>query len=413
MRKDTPYTFTDLLEDDDFISFVNHPSKEGYAYWNNLIRRGKVDRDDYKLATHYIKKLAEANPIFTEDDIKDMWLNIKIENKKKDRNKHKRFYLFLTHIAIAGIFIIGAFLFLQYQKTENTPVTIAENNIGIENVAKPELTGNDIQIVLSNNDRITVAENHSEIKYNEQGEAEINSQAIEKSTQQENTEKKNTFNQVIIPKGKFSSLILSDGTKLWLNAASRVVYPPVFDQEKREIYIEGEAYIDVVPNKNQPFIVKTKQMEVNVLGTSFNISAYEDEKAQSVVLVSGAVTIKTENDQQVTETQLSPNQLFTLTENETKVQTVNTKNYISWKEGYYIYKSEKLSHILNRLSNYYGIDIEYDDRIAGMRYSGKMDLKEDIERVLRGLSHTAPISYWKENNIHHLSFNDKKELPME
>lgn len=402
MRKTATYTLEDLLENDDFISYAHHPTKESHNHWLGLIRKGKVNQHDYELALDYIKKLSESNDSLAEDEVRDIWLNVRIENKKYTYTRHRRLYLLISAIA-AAILTAGFFLSRQLIKTEEPTIMIAESSLKIEDVSKPDLKGDDIQVILSGNNSIAVKDNHSEIKHNDKGEAEINSQKIEEMTDRATTEEPATYNQVIIPKGKFSSLILSDGTKLWLNAASRVVYPPVFEKTNREIYIEGEAYMEVSPDKDRPFTVKTKQLDINVLGTSFNISAYEEETSQTIVLISGSVTVKTKNEQKSVETILSPNQLFLLTGEKTQIRNVNVKNYISWKEGYYIYKSETLAHILNRLSNYYGITIEFDDVVGNMRYSGKMDMKEDIESVLGGLCYTAPIEYQQKNDIYYLS----------
>lgn len=403
MRNTATYTLEDLLENEDFISYAHHPTKESRTHWLSLIRKGKVNQHDYDLALDYIKKLAESNESLAEDEVRDIWLNVRIENKKHTYTRLRQLYLLVSTIA-AVILIAGFLLSRQLIRTQEPTVMLAESSLKIEDVSKPDLASNDIQVILSGNNSIAVKDNHSEIKYNDKGEAEINSQKIEKTIDQTTTEKPAAYNQVIIPKGKFSSLILSDGTKLWLNAASRVVYPPVFEKTSREIYIEGEAYMEVSPDKNRPFIVKTKQMDINVLGTSFNISAYEEETSQTIVLISGSIKVKTKNEQKPIETLLSPNQLFSLTGEKTLIQNVNVKNYISWKEGYYIYKSESLAHILNRLSNYYGITIKFDNAVGNMRYSGKMDMKEDIESVLEGLCYTAPIEYQQRNDMYYLSF---------
>lgn len=399
MKKAPPYTFVDLLENEAFISFVHYPTKESRNYWYALIKNGTISRNDYELAQYYIKQLSESDEHLEDEELKDMWINIRIKNKNHLRKKQQKQYLLSSSLAItASLLIVGFILFRNLTATDR-PDTVVENRTNIENVSRPDVTSDDIQVILSDNNRITVKDNNTEIKYNDKGEAEVNSQKIEESIKQ-TTANQIAYNQVIIPKGKFSSLTLSDGSKLWLNAASRVVYPPVFERKKREIFIEGEAYIEVTPDENRPFIVKTKQMDVRVLGTSFNISAYEEEKTQTIVLVSGSVTVEAKNK----ETKLSPNQLFSLAGENSQVQNIDVRDYISWKEGYYIFKSETLSHILKRLSNYYGVAIEFDHMVGNMYYSGKMDLKEDIERVLGGLCYTAPIEYQQENDVYYLSF---------
>ncbi|MDR2680915.1 MAG: FecR domain-containing protein, partial [Tannerella sp.] len=267
----------------------------------------------------------------------------------------------------------------------------------IEDVARPDSIGGDIQIVFSGEEHMTLKEKTAEIKYNEKGEAEINSQTVSQTARPE--AEATAYNQVIVPRGRHTSLTLSDGSRLWLNASSRVVYPPVFDGKKREIYLEGEAYLEITPNANSPFTVKTKQMEIRVLGTSFNVAAYEDEPSQTVVLVTGAVSVRTgTQDGDGRTVEMAPNQLFQVSGTETELLNVAVENYVSWKDGIYLYKEEKLSLILKRLAHYYGVEIRFVSEVGEMRFTGKLDLKNDAERVLHGLSNTAPVRCRRENN---------------
>ena len=111
---------------------------------------------------------------------------------------------------------------------------------------------------------------------------------------------------MIIPKGKRTRLTLADGTHLWANSGTRVVYPSHFEKNHREIYVEGEVYLDVFRNEDAPFIVRTKDFQIQVLGTSFNVSAYPSEGVSSVVLVEGSVNVKNQQKEQV---KLAPGQL--------------------------------------------------------------------------------------------------------
>jgi ferric-dicitrate binding protein FerR (iron transport regulator) len=313
-----------------------------------------------------------------------------VHQKKNSR----RIYLLIAASAACVLALVGIFLFQH--SVEEPPVLIAQNELKIENIARPDTMGDDIQIIFSEENKITLKEKRAEIKYNDKGEAEVNSNVVTQAI--DTTEQQETYNQIIVPKGKHTSLTLSDGTKLWLNAFSRIVYPPVFHKEKREIYIEGEVYLEVTPDKERPFIVKTNQMEVRVLGTSFNVSAYEDETSQAVVLVSGSVFVKTKAHADK-ETELVPDQLFKLTGTETQLLTVKAANYISWKDGIYIHKDENLALILNRLAHYYGITVQFSPEVGAMKFSGKLDLKDNPERVLSGLSNTAPLQCRKQDDV--------------
>ncbi len=133
-------------------------------------------------------------------------------------------------------------------------------------------------------------------------------------------------------------------------------------------------------------------MDVQVLGTSFNVMAYETDESSSVVLVTGVVQVDTKDDEDF---RLEPNRMFSYNQGECDIKEVNVNDYILWKDGLYTYRSEHLSVILDRLSRYYGKKISYKSDVADLKCSGKLDMQEDLEVVLDGLSQTAPILYKK------------------
>ena len=212
---------------------------------------------------------------------------------------------------------------------------------------------------------------------------------------------------MIIPYGKRSTITFSDGTKAWVNSGTRLVYPVEFKKEQREVFVVGEIYIEVAEDKARPFIVKTSDIEVKVLGTKFNVSAYESDKTKNVVLVSGSVKVsaKSSNKDDVL---LSPNQMYSVTNGVAGVKNVDVNKYIMWIDGLYYFESAKLGDILNRLSRYYGKIIIYDNTVAELRCTGKLDMKDEMQEILQGLTHTVPISY-KQNvdGVHVITLNHK------
>ncbi|MDR0700097.1 MAG: FecR domain-containing protein [Tannerella sp.] len=392
MKENTKYTIADLLEDEYFISSVNSPTAESEAYWAALRQKGRVTEEDYELASYCIRSFRQSDRQLTKEETGDMWANILTASVCSKSNRRRHLYLSLAAacvLALAGWFVFH--LLTPANVMESATAIIPQK---IEDVARPDSIGKDIQIVFSGEERMMLKEKTAEIKYNEKGEAEVNLQVVSPTGK---PEAQATYNQVIVPQGRHTSLTLSDGSKLWLNASSRVVYPPVFDGKKREIYLEGEAYLEITPDADSPFTVKTRQMEIRVLGTSFNVSAYDDEPSQTVVLVTGAVSVKagTLAGQSI---EMTPNQLFRVSGTETQLHNVEAENYISWKDGIFLYKDEKLALILKRLAHYYGVTIHFTPEVGEMQFTGKLDLKNDAERVLNGLSNTAPVRCRKENN---------------
>lgn len=157
-------------------------------------------------------------------------------------------------------------------------------------------------------------------------------------------------------------IVLSDGTKVHLNAESKLTYPICFNDKERIVQVEGEAYFDVAPDKAHPFIVRTPHTSIRVTGTSFNVRAYADEEVESTTLVSGAVRINSENE----DYELIPNQHFAYDKNSRKstVSNVNTELYTSWESGSFIFLNVPLENVMSYLSKWYGFKYTFEDEAA-------------------------------------------------
>jgi ferric-dicitrate binding protein FerR (iron transport regulator) len=201
-----------------------------------------------------------------------------------------------------------------------------------------------------------------------------------------------------VPPGKRTVLNLPDGTKVWVNSDTRLIYPASFSHDMREIFVNGEIYIDVAKDEKRPFIVKTKDMEVRVLGTKFNITAYEEDDEKTVVLVSGSVQINTKNNND--SALLTPEQMYVNEKGQTHITTVDTKTYTSWIDGIYFCKNLNLENILQRLSRYYGVEIACDPSVGKEIFSGKLDLKENLDSIFDGIAFAIPISYTESNGAY-------------
>ncbi|MEW9607144.1 FecR family protein [Bacteroides sp. L008] len=157
-------------------------------------------------------------------------------------------------------------------------------------------------------------------------------------------------------------IVLSDGTKVHLNAESQLTYPICFNNKERIVQVEGEAYFDVAPDKAHPFIVQTPHTSIRVTGTSFNVRAYADEGVESTTLVSGGVKINNENE----DYELLPNQHFLYDKNSQKgiVSNVNAELYTSWESGSFIFINIPLENVMSYLSKWYGFKYTFEDDAA-------------------------------------------------
>lgn len=184
---------------------------------------------------------------------------------------------------------------------------------------------------------------------------------------------------IVVPKGQRASVVLSDGTRVNVNAGTRLIYPARFATDRREIVVEGEVFLDVTPDPSRPFIVKANGFDVKVLGTRFNVCAYKDDAMASVVLVEGKVEVRTNGNEKVI---LAPNQLIEINEEGSNIKDVNVFEYICWKDDLMVLDNHKVGEIFNKLARYYGRTILFDKEIGEIPISGKLDLRGKLEDVI-------------------------------
>jgi len=312
----------------------------------------------------------------------------------RQNKKHNRRYVSLliwsgSIAASICIFIIaGKQLFSLSQ-----PVATVDYISIMQSFATADEDSDNVQLVLPNNQKITIEGQEAQLQYEEEGWVNINKN--EKLAVVEHKEnEKAVYNQLIVPAGKRSMLTFNDGTRVWVNAGSKLVYPACFEKDKREIFVEGEIYLDVKSNPAKPFIVRTNTFEVKVLGTQFNVSAYTNQADLQVVLVSGTVEIQQNG---ISKEILKPNELFSYNESKQdySVSTIDVSDYIAWKEGYYPFNRQDLATILAKLSKYYNVQFKWSEKVKELSCSGKLDLKENVQEVLGTLEKTAPIEIRK------------------
>ena len=232
------------------------------------------------------------------------------------------------------------------------------------------------------------------ITYSQQGEVSVNQRQVEAAPQ------KTEYNHLIVPKGKFSQLLLADGTSLHVNAGTKVIYPSVFTGKYREIYVDGEIYIDVKKNTKQPFIVKTPYFDIRVTGTTFNVNAYKSMNESEVVLVHGSIVV---TDHTEHETVVKPNELLRLTEGIARSkQQVDASEYIAWTQGNFPLQGRSIESILQRLSFYYGCEITCDPSVNALSLQGTIDMSVSLPKVLERIAKIHPIGIRKTAGGYHL-----------
>jgi hypothetical protein len=391
------YKDTDFLDDDFFMESMTSPTRESQLFWSELIDRGEIDINEFLSANILFDTIRKSRPEVSRERKEQLWERIDTtRDSLKNRRKRMRIYKTIA-IAACSAMVIGFSLTFLFKK--NDPGHAPEIDYAqFQSVYRQQNQG-DIRIITEGG-QVEIGGKEAEIKYDSTGSFIVNNKAVSSDTVHPPAVKL-SYNQLCVPYGKRASLTLADGTFLWVNAGTTVIYPATFPGDKREIYVDGEIYAEVRRDKNRPFLVKTDKLEIHVSGTSFNVSAYREDALKRVVLVNGAVDLRLNGEN----TRLSPGQLYTYTGQEGRVETVDTEIYTSWRDGIYIFKDEPVENILLQLARYYNAAIILPPQPSGTLCSGKLELKDDLLHLLNNLSQIASFNFGVKNNEYRILFN--------
>jgi transmembrane sensor len=196
------------------------------------------------------------------------------------------------------------------------------------------------------------------------------------------------YNTMTTSRGRQFQLLLPDGTKVWLNAASSLTYPTAFTGRERKVEITGEAYFEVAKNAHLPFkVVINDHTEVEVLGTHFNVNAYGDESSINTTLLEGSVKVRANKQVQM----LTPGQQAQVSNTSTAVKLVTNANVdeaMAWKNGTFSFNDASLPAVMRQLSRWYNIEVEYEGGVPQGTFSGEIGRTLSLDQVLKGLTRT-------------------------
>lgn len=201
------------------------------------------------------------------------------------------------------------------------------------------------------------------------------------------------WDKLIVPRGGEHLIVLSDGTKVYVNSDSRLEFPTKFIGKTREVRLYGEAYFQVTSSTEHPFIVKTENMDIRVTGTEFNVKAYKEDNLVQATLVRGKVSVATGTDKQEVR-ELVPSQQAELntTDNNLSVRTVDVNSVIAWKSGQFIFRGNKLEDIMKTLSRWYDFEVVYQDKkVRDLIFAGKLNRLENIDSMLEIIESTDKV----------------------
>lgn len=383
-------------------SYIQSKISKSYRmleYDNNYIRRliqldlvgglspeekGKLENwidesEEHRLLFYKIKKQLSVNEIrnYLQTDVEDAWKKVREKTFGAPPVRPRIRPKWLKYAAV--VIPVSLSLSLWYawkEKMENKQATVA--------CLSPVLT-------LDNGEKYQLdPEEQTEIYVDEEVKAyQAGGGLIYDTTARQ---EENKYNRIEVPRGSEYWIILPDGTRVWLNAATELKYPVAFHAKERRVYLKGEAYFEVAPDKNRPFYVETEEVKIRVLGTVFDVNTHYTRGVRTV-LVEGAVALEWGDQKEI---RMKPGELadFDRTTTEVTLKEVDVTSYISWKEGYFVFEDEPLEEIMHTLSLWYDKEFLFvGKRSRTLHFSGHIKRYERIETILSAITDVTGVEF--------------------
>lgn len=351
----------------------------------SLLMHSENDDQVKTLLTDIWQDFNSQNKIFSNSQGDEMLANI-LQKEKADKEPpviviHKRSFNWL-HIAAAVIICVTAMGIYFLLKPQKPSQQIAQSKISPATI-KPTIAagGNKAMLTLSDGSSIMLDSTHQGTLA-KQGNVKIVKVNI--ATLAYNTGEAKTgvvvYNTLSTPIGGEYQLILPDGSKVWLNASSSIHFPTVFTGNERKVTVTGEAYFEVAKNAAMPFKINVKDMEVVVLGTHFNIMAYDDESSMNTTLLEGSVKVTKGTIVKM----LMPGQQSIINKTgEIKITDADVEEVMAWKNGWFQFDAYDIKTIMRQISRWYNVEIVYEGKVPEGHFSGLVSRNNDIFQVLK------------------------------
>lgn len=312
---------------------------------------------------------------------------IKAQISAVEQEEIKTVPLFVKYkwLAIAAVFVMVSSLSLLFFNQENTKQqVVAVKTKPVKNTIVPG--SNNAILTLSNGNQISLNDKENGVLASQSGVI-ITKNKDGQLQYQIKADAPAGINTISTPRGGQYQLILVDGTKVWLNAASSITFPTQFNGSERKVEIIGEAYFEVAKNANKPFKVKSKNQIIEVLGTHFNVNTYDDEVADKTTLLEGSVSISKVTNGKVQTTGskiLKPGQQASVSVNQSQITVAlaDEDEAVAWKNGYFKFNKADIQSIMRQVSRWYNVDVEYKGEMNQDLFVGKINRSEHVEEVL-------------------------------
>lgn len=346
--------------------------------------------DDQSLQDVY-KELSDRGYLKKQFMEYEKYSSQKAYREFKERRGHSgriRIVRWVAVVAAVWVLALGVTLWMTFGKKENVaPLPVASKIIPAGEKKATLTLADGMEVHVEEITAQILQEKGMNIEYR-------NGEIVYHKSEEKTTEV--VYNKLEVPRGGECMIKLDDGTKVWVNAETKLKYPVAFVGDRREVVLDGEAFFDVAKNE-KPFIVKTSFGDVRVLGTAFGISAYASEPESYTTLVRGKVSVEREGIKPVVI--LPGEQVVTSKDGKMIKQQVDVEEFVGWKDGIYVFKEKSLGEIMKTLERWYNISVDFQDKsLVDLPFTGNLKRYDDINVFFDALTRTGDMKYRVEGN---------------
>ena len=350
-----------------------------------LLMDGENDEQVKMLLTNTWQAFNSQQQLFNYKQGDDMFANILYKEKQLKKVSEaiivKRSFRWVKFAAAAMLIVTAASVYFWLNIIKTSPQTAQAKIIYKEAAPAIAAGSNKAVLTLADGSNI-VLDSMGQGTLAKQGNAKViklNTATLAYNATDE-TNKEVVYNTLATPTGGKYQLILPDGSKVWLNAASSIHFPTIFTGKERRVTVTGEAYFEVAKNAAMPFKITVKDMEVEVLGTHFNVMAYDDENSMNTTLLEGSVKIS----KGAVKKMLVPGQQSVINSTgEITIVDADVEEVMAWKNGWFQFNASDIKTVMRQISRWYAVEVVYEGKIPAGHYSGSVSRDNDIFQVLK------------------------------
>lgn len=363
------YTSEDFLNDHRFLNWVKYNDPDLGKFWEGWKLTNPPNKDQFEEAVIQLRLILSVKPI--SFDLKRLdTIFVEIENEINVKPLRSINFSFLRYAAAVLVPLTIVSLFYYSMRKSDHSETLPNRS---QNHKQAKLTLSDGKVVLLN---------QNSQKILDAGGTLIQTDSIGLRYGGQTTQATLAYNTIDIPRGSEYKLIMTDGTELWLNSETRIRYPAkVIANLAREVYLEhGEVYFKVTKNKQSPFIVNLNGMQVEVLGTSFNVNTFDN--AIITTLEEGKIRINRKGKPAVYQ-HPGDQTIYNPSSDQLTKEHVDTYPFTSWKKGWLVFNDNSLEEVMEQIGRWYNYKIQYESSsLKELRFGGKLKKTNDLRKIL-------------------------------